>query len=135
MFYLPLSSMCKTPKISSRKKGPPPPCFDRIRTFSSWLFLKSEKNQNILYVLCLFSGSTGIGKDLSTLRSRESRPVAIHQSQRDYARLIRFSPCKTEEKRGSVMPVRLDRISWTRLTFPILSSSPRSSFSLTRHDH
>ncbi len=54
MFYLPLSSMCKTPKISSRKRGPPPPFFDRIRTFSSWLFLKSEKNQNILYVLCLF---------------------------------------------------------------------------------
>ena len=68
----------------------------------------------------VFSGSS-IGK---ICRHCAEWPVAIHHSHRDYARLILFSPCKTE--RGRV--IRLYRISWTHVTLPIFFLA-RTSFS------
>ncbi len=136
MFYLPLSSMCKTPKISSRKRGPPPPCFDRIRTFSSWLFLKSEKKTKTFCMYCVFFFRIDGHWKRSVDIAQQRVPTRCHPSVSTRLREIdSILTLQNRRKTGGVMPVRLDRISWTRLTFPIFFPSPRSSFSLTRHDH
>jgi hypothetical protein len=140
MFYVPLSSMCKTPKISSRKKGPPWLDFDldfvltELGHFQVGCFSSQKKTKTFCMYCVFFPDRRALEKICRHCAAESPDPlpfISLNEITRDWFDSHLAKP----RKNGGVMPVRLDRISWTRLTFLIFSSSPRSSFSLTRHDH